>query len=248
MNKIPTMVEWEVTMLCNYSCTYCTNLDPSIKPVLDKTRLEEFIIMLGETYPGVEIFVFGGEPFLHQHIEYIIRTFNKHKIPFVIQTNLSNKSQRVLSKITEPVTLQVSIHPTQIALDDINIPTNLDIRIVDVMYTNRGAIEYYMKVKEHVKNTYLTPVADFGDGVSGESLKDYNRLKRSPAWQKVINFEEVERLGTDRSKLWEGHSPRGKPCLYTGVYFLYAPDLSLYNCCHRKNHTGICNHDKCFLM
>lgn len=248
MNDIPVMVEWELTMLCNYNCTYCTNLNPSIKPETNKDVIEEFIYMLGKTYPGVEIFLFGGEPFLHKHIAFIISKLNQYKIPFVIQTNLSNKSLKVINGIDDEFILQVSIHPTQIPLDDINIPSTLNIRVIDVMYTGREAINYYMKVKQQSDNVYLTPVADFGDGVSDVVLKDYNIIRKNPAWQKIINFEKVNRLNTARSELWEHYSPRGKPCLYNEKYFLYAPNLQLFNCCHRKNHTGICNHNKCFLM
>ena len=248
MNNISTMVEWEVTMACNYKCNYCTNLNPSLKPILDKEKIEAFIMMLGKKYPGVEIFIFGGEPFLHKNIDFIISTFNKLEIPFVIQTNLSNKSQKVLCEINEPVTLQVSIHPTQIAIENVYIPKDLDIRVIDVMFTGKIAIDYYLKVRECHENVYLTPVTDFGDGVSDQALREYNRMRANPIWKKVINFEKVERLGKNRSELWEKYSPRGKPCLYDGKYFLYAPDMSLYNCCHGKNHSGICNHDKCFLM
>ena len=35
---------------------------------------------------------------------------------------------------------------------------------------------------------------------------------------------------------------------YNGEYFLYGPNLELYNCCYREKHNGICNHEKCFLM
>ena len=85
-------VEWEVTLKCNYSCFYCTNLDQSLNTVTDKPQLKNFIKSLGEKYPNVEVFVFGGEPFLHPHIDYIIECFNEFNVPFVIQTNLSKKS------------------------------------------------------------------------------------------------------------------------------------------------------------
>lgn len=248
MVKEQVLVEWEVTLKCNYKCFYCTNLDPSIKPVLDKDRIDKFIKMLGSTYPGVEIFVFGGEPFVHPHINYIIKTFNKHNIPFVIQTNLSKHSIKVMSKITEPFIAQVSIHPTEVELDTIHIPSNINIRTIDVMYTGREAIKYYLKVKDKAPAVFLTPVADFGDGISTTALREYNKMRENPAWQKIINFETVRRLGDYRSKLWEDYSPKGKPCLYSNRYFSYSPNLDLYNCCYRMNHDGICNHDKCFLM
>lgn len=243
------MVEWEVTLKCNYSCVYCTNLDPSIKPVLDKDKIREFIRMLGETYPGVEVFVFGGEPFIHPEIEYIIKTFNEFNVPFMIQTNLSKKSIAVMKRIKEPFITQVSVHPTQVPLDKLHIPDDINIRVIDVMYSGRDAIKYYFKVKGKAPTVLLTPVADFGDGISGHALREFNELRKDPKWSSLIEFEDVKRLGESRSVLWDGRNDfRGKPCLYNGRYFLYGPNLDLYNCCYRVKHDGICRHDKCFLM
>ena len=153
-----------------------------------------------------------------------------------------------MKQIKEPFTAQVSIHPTQIKIEDVNIPSYMNIRVIDVMYTGRDAVEYYLKVKDKAPDVFLTPVADFGDGVSGTALRDYNRMRKSSVWQKIINFETVKRLGQYRSELWEDYNPKGKPCLYDGTYFLYSPNLDLYNCCYRMNHDGICPHNKCFLM
>jgi len=247
-------VEWEVTLKCNYRCVYCTNLDPSLTPVEDHAVLRSFIRSLGEQYPGVEVFVFGGEPFIHPHIGYIIECFNEFGIPFVIQTNFSRKSVKVMKTITQPFMIQVSIHPTEVKLKTLEqlFKTPANIRIIDVMYSGKPALEYYFKVKELAPDTavYLTPVTDFGDGVSNVALLEYNLLKRNPTYQKFIQFEHIQRLGQDRSDLWidPDFTPRGKPCLYNGKYFLYGPNLELYNCCYRTKHDGICNHDKCFLM
>ena len=136
------LVEWEITLKCNYKCSYCcsTNTRPTeyrpnsagqAPPVLDKNQIREFIQMLGETYPGIEIFVFGGEPFVHPRIEYIIETFNEYNIPFVIQTNLSKHSTKIMNRIDAPFTLQVSIHPTEVKLEDVEIPLDADIREIN---------------------------------------------------------------------------------------------------------------------
>jgi organic radical activating enzyme len=246
-------VEWEVTMKCNYSCFYCTNLDQSLKAVDDESEIRQFIKMLGEKYPGVEVFVFGGEPFLHPKINYIIECFNEFSIPFVIQTNFSKKSLSVMKKISSPFKVQISIHPTEVKLEHLPFlfDSNIDVRVIDVMYSSRQAIKYYFKVKELAKNVqhiFLTPIADFGDGISSKLLEDYNQLRYNSNYNKFIQFEEVKHWGKFRSELWSTFTPKGKPCLYSGKYFLYGPDLKLYNCCYRENHAGICNHDKCFLM
>jgi MoaA/NifB/PqqE/SkfB family radical SAM enzyme len=93
-------------------------LDTSLRPVLEEDRIYDFIKMLGDTYPGIEIFVFGGEPFVHPKIAYIIKCFNEFNIPFVIQTNFSKHSIKVMKTITDPFRINISIHPTEIALED----------------------------------------------------------------------------------------------------------------------------------
>lgn len=246
-------VEWEVTMKCNFKCFYCTNLDQTLNAVTDKEVIREFIKGLGEKHPGVEVFVFGGEPFLHPEIDYIIQCFNELNVPFVIQTNFSKASVKVMSRITHPFTIQISIHPTEVRIDQLPqlFESKAKIRVIDVMYTGREAILYYLKVRSlapHVEHTFLTPIADFGDGVSGPILEDYNKLRYDEHWNKFIKFEQVRHWDTFRSELWDTYNPRGKPCLYNGKYFLYGPNLELYNCCYREKHNGICNHDKCFLM
>ncbi len=247
-------VEWEVTMKCNYSCFYCTNLDKSIHPNLDRETIHNFVKMLGDTYPGVEVFVFGGEPFVHPDIEYIIQCFNELNVPFVIQTNLSSHSVKILKGITQPFTMQASIHPTEMSVEELNevlaMPHN--VRRYDIMYSQRNALFYYFKVKELTKSehVYLTPITDFGDGVSDNVLAEFNALKNDPNLNKIIKFEDEKRLGQSRSELWADikFSTKGKPCLYKDKYFLYGPNLELYNCCYRIKTDGICPKNKCFLM
>lgn len=248
-------VEWEITLKCNFSCKYCTNLDLTLPQVMDRDIIKAFIKRLGDTYPGVEIFVFGGEPFIHPDVEYIIECFNEYSVPFVIQTNFSKKSVAVMKRIQQPFKIQISIHPTEVRLDQLPqlFETKADIRTIDVMFTGKEAVEYYFAVQKLIDsdvNLFLTPITDFGDGVSNLALLEYNRIKRNAAYTKFIRFEEVSRLGKDRSDLWiDGEfTTKGKPCMYNGKYFLYGPDLELYNCCYRTKHDGICQHDKCFLM
>lgn len=242
-------------MECNFNCFYCTNLDRNIKPVMDKDVIRNFIKSLGETYPGVEIFVFGGEPMIHPHIDFIIECFNEFKVPFVIQTNFSKKSAHVIKKIHHPFKINISIHPTEVKLNQLKqlFETKVNIGVIDVMYTGKEALKYYFKIKELTNNhqhLYLTPITDFGDGVSNGALEEFNNLRNSNLYNKLINFETVKREGKFRSEVWgdKTFSPKHKPCLYNGKYFLYAPDLELYNCCHRVKHNGMCNHNKCFLM
>jgi len=249
------LVEWEVTLKCNYHCKYCTNLDKTIRPVLDKDTIREFIKGLGEKYPGVEIFVFGGEPFIHPYIDHIIKCFNEFRVPFVIQTNFSKHSTEVMKTITEPFSINISIHPTELELEELEelFKTPANINVIDVMYTGREAMDYYFEVKRLLPDhtgIFLTPIADFGDGVSDTPLAEYNELRKHRLYSRIIQFEQVERLGRNRSEVWldPNFTTKGKPCLYSGKYFLYSPNLELYNCCYRVKTDGICNHNKCFLM
>jgi len=247
-------VEWEITMKCNYSCFYCTNLDKSIYPVLERSAIRDFIQMLGHKYPNVEVFVFGGEPFLHPEINYIVECFNEFKIPFVIQTNFSKHSIKVMKTITQPYVLQVSIHPTELSLTELEeaFESKAVIRTIDVMYGASNALQYYLLTKKlsDCEDIYLTPVTDFGDGRSDELLEEYLTMSRSNIYQDIVRFEDVERLGKQRSELWadKDFQTKGKPCLYKDKYFLYGPNLEVYNCCYRIKTDGICPKNKCFLM
>lgn len=248
-------VEWEITLKCNYRCSYCTNLDPSIRPELDEDKLRDFIRMLGEKYPGVEVFVFGGEPFVHPKIHWIIKCFNEFNIPFVIQTNFSKHSVKIMETITDPFKINISVHPTEVDIEEIKYllkNTKADINVIDVMYVGKDSIDYYLAVKNSINhdNTFLTPVTDFGDGVSDTILGDFISLRKRSIYRHVIRFEDIERFGRQRSEVWldPDFKTKGKPCLYTGKYFLYAPNLDLYNCCYRIKTDGTCPKDKCFLM
>jgi sulfatase maturation enzyme AslB (radical SAM superfamily) len=247
-------VEWEITLKCNYKCHYCTNLDTSLRPVYDERILRDFIKGLGEQYPGVEVFVFGGEPFTHPKIEWIIKCFNEFNIPFVIQTNLSLYSVEVINSIKDPFIIQVSIHPTEVSIDKLPAMFNTDanIRTIDVMYSGKEAMMYYFAAKKltECKQLYLTPVTDFGDGVSDILLAEYIGLREHPVYSKLIKFEHIDHDGIQRSDMWldPKFNPRGKPCMYKDRYFLYSPNLDLYNCCYRLKTDGICPKDKCFLM
>ena len=238
----------------NYSCLYCTNLEKSIYPNLDRETIRNFIKMLGEKYPGVEVFVFGGEPFVHPDIEYIIQCFNELNVPFVIQTNLSAYSVKVIKDIKQPFTMQASIHPSEMSIEELNevLETPVNVRRYDIMYSQENALFYYFKVKELTKSNhvYLTPVTDFGDGVSDTILSKFNKLKNDPKLVNIIQFEDEKRLGQSRSELWADKSfkTKGNPCLYKDKYFLYGPNLELYNCCYRIKTDGICPKEKCFLM
>lgn len=248
------LVEWEITMQCNYGCTYCTNLDKGIFPVTDTTEIYNFIKKLGDEHPGVEVFVFGGEPFLHPKIGYIVETFNALGVPFVIQTNFSSHSRTIMEGIGSPFKINISIHPSEVSIDDVvDGLSKIDprmVNIVDVMYVGVESMPYYFAARRAIKHdhVYLTPIADFGDGISDTVLDEYNKLRKTMGT--AIQFENVERFGRQRSDVWADRRFKtlGKPCLYKDRYFLYGPDFKLHNCCYRLTTDGICPKPKCFLM
>ena len=244
-------VEWECILDCNYSCKYCTNgrnsvLKNPIKCITDEKRLEEFIISLKKY--NTEVFVFGGEPFLHPKIEFIINTFNKYNISFVIQTNFSQfKKMKELEKLTW--ICQVSIHRTMIQDFEI-LKSNLKelenkIRRIDIMYDSLECIKIYNYLKDF-KNVYIAPVADFKTPkrVFLPILKEFNLNKKL---FKNINFEPGNRSFVWEDQFVKGSPFKGKRCFYLNRYLLFDPEFKSYNCSHRIN-CEICPNDACFLM
>lgn len=243
-------VEWECILDCNYSCEYCTNgrnsvLKNPIKCITDEKRLEEFIISLKKY--NTEVFVFGGEPFLHPKIEFIIQTFNKFKIPFVIQTNFSLFKK--IKEIKEDFIIQVSIH--RLMIKDIKILKEQlkekqdKIRRIDIMYDSLECISIYKELKD-LKNVYIAPIADFktSERTYLPKLIEFNKYKKL---LKEINFEPHS-----RSLIWEdmfinGSKLKGKKCIYREKYILFDPQFKSYNCSHRIN-CEICPNDACFIM
>ena len=247
------IVEWEVTLDCNYQCEYCVNSRNSALPVpiffeKDKEKVFKFIEELKVKYPEDELFVFGGEPFAHPFFGDIIQKLKDVEMKFIIQTNFS------LPKRVEKIgaVVQVSVHPTQIKNKEKYIEelARLEklIRKVDIMFVGKPSISYYtdlVKVfpREKIR---IVPVAGFKGVDVNDHLYQYNELRQSVVG-KFVNFEHG-----DRSFNWENQmkgtwTPKGKPCMYKDKYILYDPMLRSYSCSYRENN-DICPNDHCFLM
>lgn len=172
----------------------------------------------------------------------------------MIQTNFSKYSVEQMGLIDQPFQINISVHPTEVSIDELaeSFKADVNIKTIDVMYTGKEAIKYYLAIKKMTdcKNLFLTPVTDFGDGYSDTLLAEFNELRLNPVYARLIQFENVVRFGRNRSDLWidPAFTTKGKPCLYAGRYFLYGPTLELYNCCYRIKTDGICPKEKCFLM
>lgn len=247
------IVEWEVTLDCNYQCEYCVNSRNSALPIpiffeKDKSKVFEFIETLKEKYPEDELFVFGGEPFAHPFFGEIIQKLKDVGMNFIIQTNFS------LPKRVEKINaiVQVSVHPTQIKNKELYIQElgRLQhlIRKVDVMFVGKNSIDYYKEIAKVFprEKLRLVPVAGFKGVDVNKYLYEYNELRQG-IHRKFINFEYG-----DRSLNWENQmkgtwSPKGKPCMYKDKYILFDPMLRSYSCSYRENH-DICPNDHCFIM
>lgn len=243
------ILEWECTLDCNFKCGYCTNGRNTVlpKPIFHPDLYEtlKFLEEVHSKYPDLELFVFGGEPLLHPHINEIIDKLNSLGQPFVIQTNFSQ-----IKRLKRKAQLQVSVHRTQIKdlkgyISDLK--ENLDIiRTIDVMFTDEKDIRLAKEIKQFFPKVKIAPVADFTKDNRTTYLKALEKFNR---YKRVLPelFEEGE-----RSFIWEKNekgllSSKGKPCMYKGKYVLYSPDLKEYNCSHRLK-TNICPFDRCFRM
>lgn len=260
------IVEWEVTMKCNYNCAYCTTLDKTIKNA-PKEKLLDFQKSLNVLYPDIEIFVFGGEPFLHPDIKEIIKNFKNLNQQFVIQTNASTQSVNIMKDINTDININISIHPEDTSIDQVLealfiISNNkfINIKNIDIMYVGKLSLKYYTEIKKLNIKTSLNvlPVSDFTEGKYKEHLIEFNKLKQSSI-SKFISFEKLKKLDPftnilkDRSFIWEdmhvnGKITTGRPCMYKNKYFLYSADLKLHNCCFRTTNNGICEQSSCFMM
>lgn len=260
------IVEWEVTMKCNYNCGYCTILD---KQIIEspKEKLKDFQLKLHELHPSTEIFVFGGEPFLNKNIKFIINNFNELNQKFVIQTNASIFSSEIISSIMEELHINISVHPDETSLDEIKESLmkisnnkNVIIKNIDIMFVGKKSLDYFIEIKKLNIQSPLTvlPVSDFTQGNYKKYLVEFNKLKKSQI-SKFINFEKMKKYDPflneirDRSYIWEDmhvnlKSTMNKPCMYKEKYFLYDASLNLHNCCYRSTNNGFCQHNSCFMM
>ena len=255
-----SILEWECVLECNYRCAYCTNghngvIPTPIKYEKDKTKVFSFIDMLKDRYPTDELFLFGGEPFVHPFIDEIIGYLNKVNMPYIVQTNGS-----VISRIREisnehNFKIQVSIHPTEIKdkhqyLDGI-IEMQDIIRRIDVMYTGEDALQWYRDLYPLLEDTsilYVAPLADFNieETIINNRLFEFNKLKKS-VYNSVYQFEKGERSFKWEEQMRELWTPKGKPCMYKDRYILFDPQLKSYSCNYRQNN-DICPNQQCFLM
>lgn len=253
------MVEWECILECNYRCFYCGNgrndmLHKPIRYETDKVRTFKFLDKIYKEFPDEELFVFGGEPFIHPFIDEIIGHMNEIGMKFVIQTNFSfiDRIKQMLD--VHEFTVQVSLHPTEIN-DKMQILNGIEelqniIRRIDIMFVGQTSLDLFKDVLPRLTNKrvlHTTPVGDFNlKGVCNEHLYRFNEMKRA-VYGKVYQFEEGDRSFDWEEQMKGGSIYKGRPCIYKDRYVLFDPSLKRYMCNYRQNNE-VCPNDQCFLM
>lgn len=253
------MIEWECILECNYKCFYCGNgrndmLESPIDYERYKQKVFDFLDKLKAEFPHEELFIFGGEPFLHPFIEEIIHYMNIIGLRFVIQTNFSRADiiTDILRK--ESVKLQISLHTTEIR-DRIKLIKDIRdlqyfVRRIDVMYVGKKSLSLYREVRDVLENKemlFLAPVADFNiEGVCNHHLYDFNMLKKG-AHRAVYQFEKGGRSFNWENQMRGNISYEGSDCLYRDNYVLFDPSLARHTCNYRQTN-DVCPNKQCFLM
>jgi organic radical activating enzyme len=247
--------EWELVNYCNYNCEYCILFENNVQT--DEEILKKFMDSLNK---DINLLCLGGEPFLHPKIEFIINYLNKIKQPFTFQTNASTKSLQIIEKLNINciIDLQISIHPTQITKKDLikNIKklrkiNNIRVKKIDIMCTE-DAIDYYKLLTKFFKCT-IVPISGFYEKDKEINCKYTTLFIKYKNKYIDINFEHyiVPEYNLPREIVWQKQCSGeinniGKKCNYQ--YSLYDSNLNKFNCCFKKNSSGICENSGCFWM
>ena len=245
------MIEFEVTLNCNYKCDYCHNgrndvLDTPIPEVNDTNKLLSFL------NNNDDIYLYGGEPLLAKNINLIVDKLKNKR--YVIQTNFSiYKKIDELIKIDTNIKFQISIHRTQIKNIEEHIKyinTKIkNIKQIDVMFVDENDLKLYrylqktLSIDKHLLR--LIPVADFATKNRKylKSLKLYNKLRK-------LNIKDIVFDDGLRSIAWEEQfegliNLKGKKCVCYNKYIQYDPQLNKHHCPQRYDGL-ICPFETCF--
>lgn len=102
-------ITWEVTLICNYGCSYCEISDNSKK---HSTSVDASLTFLNELAKkkDVTVTLFGGEPTTHPKLGYILSNL---KCRVRLFTNLGTPVKRYLDLISlrKDLLLQATYHP-----------------------------------------------------------------------------------------------------------------------------------------
>lgn len=255
------IIEWKLLIGCNYKCDYC-KYDKHLKDILkierDETVLAKFIDSFNKQN---RLYVFGGEPFLHPKIDFIINRLIDNRQKFLVQTNYSTLSVLKIKEINRSFEVNISIHPNDVSLgtllNNLKESVLVDITQIDIMYIGEKSLEYYDALRQNGWSDKLSlhPIGDFKVEGYYKHLKEYNKLKKSPIYRSLYNFEEmyINYYKEERSIIWQKYmegslTTYNKPCIYKDKFIMYDSELNNYNCCYVTNHEGLCKEKYCYLM
>lgn len=107
ITRTPIMCKIEITYNCNYKCDYC--YVENLKSIFMKYEDLEKIIYKLKINGTNNLFITGGEPFLHPNIYQIIDYCDKIGIILTIQTNGSFINEEVIRKLYKYNHLKIAI-------------------------------------------------------------------------------------------------------------------------------------------
>lgn len=186
-------VEWDLTMRCNYSCSYCesySNSGPTLLQPLEtySTALKYLRSYLNNKKAKVEIL--GGEPMLFNEWNKLLNEIHHNDFIPVITTNLSIKTKSLRKKLDNlkpKKCIDVSWHP-QFA-DEQNIIKNIDL-LYKKGYLKSISILGDKRYWDKVKNAYNS--VSYTNLVSVDFIKD-----EAPGMNKIasniIDYTEEEK-------------------------------------------------------
>jgi organic radical activating enzyme len=170
-------VDWDLTMRCNYSCSYCESYDNSV-PAHFKTLNEcKIAIQTLKEYFGnkkVRVQILGGEPMLFKHWDSLLNLIYESGYSPKICTNLSINNKTLTKKIETLLPkncIDVSWH-TQFADENIlvnNIETIKEsghLRTVSILADKRyweKVVSAYNRVK-HLDSVEISYIKDEAAG------------------------------------------------------------------------------------
>ena len=239
-------ITWSILDACNYSCEYCpikSNKYAS-KNIIDKAI--SFINNIKNRF--VEVTLFGGEPTIHQNLEYIVKSlYSKHKIR--IFTNLSACSS-LYNEFYEKYNCKYSIsyHPDQI--DSFSFILNLSkinkesIGFVNVMEVNTYERDI-LNVLNYLRNNNIKhricPI--HGIGNKSEFLKSiiYSNKYHTNFYDTEIIYSNGEkRLYSEQEcRFYDLTSFKGYICYKGYSSFFIDYNGKIYKCLQDMKHNSI---------
>lgn len=229
-------LSWQLTMKCNYHCSYCSqNNNKNKYDFFSQKQIEEIAIKLKENIIfnniPIRIHLTGGEPTLY-NLSNVIRILDNDLIKnYSITTNLSRDFVYYyeLSKLlnNKKISFSASLHETECNIDEFikkaNLIPNLKVYMV-ATETNQSIIE---KVSKKLKCEYI---------IRPEHDKNFNLINISSIKNnRNFNYVEIEdengiHIFSNQSDIWKKYGAinfNGYKCKRN--YYKIKPNGDVYN-------------------